>query len=136
MAKNDFISRQNQKDRNCITFCENFGFQRCIDMMQLALRDKRFCSDKFGRQRLEKLISGIAYYNDSYIDAYYQNPESDVKQNHMDEALREIWGEDLVPFPERYDYISQYNYNVAHRQKRSQNKKHKVPKKPKHKGGK
>ena len=35
------------------------------------------------------------------------------RQEELDRCLREIWGEDLVPFYERYDELKKFKYDKA-----------------------
>mgnify|MGYP001656674661 FL=1 len=47
--------------------------------------------------------------------AFHPDPEQDYMQEQLDGALREIFGDDLVPFAERHPYIRGIDYTKKRR---------------------
>ena len=47
---------------------------------------------------------------DEYQLAFTDHAEADYKQEKLDAALREIWGDDLQTFYERYPCIKKIDY--------------------------
>lgn len=114
MAKNNYLAKQKAVQQAIYNAGEEIGMQRLWDAVQLALRDPEVVGkDSFGRQRMEKLYKGIKKYVDGYHTAFTGDAEADYHQEKMDAALREIWGDDLTPFRERYPKLKQYGYDKA-----------------------
>ena len=111
MAKNNYAARMQEEKQFFLTVGEQTGFQRCLDLVQLCLRDpKVVCNDAWGRERLKRLFVALAEYDKEYAPAFQCGDESDVLQEHLDRQLREIAGDDLAPFAERYPYIKMQRY--------------------------
>ena len=114
MGRNDFLAKQKAVQQAVYNAGEEIGMQRMWDAIQLALRDPEIMGkDTLGRQRMEKVYKGIQKYVDGYHTAFTNAVEADYYQEKMDDALREIWGEDLTPFRERYPQLKQYGYDKA-----------------------
>lgn len=114
MAKNDFLARQKARDQALFEAGERIGMQRMWDAMQLALRNPEIVGkDTMGRKRLEKVYEGTKQEIAKYHKAFTKDVEADYLQEKMDQALGEIWGEDLTPFHERYSELKQYGYDKA-----------------------
>ena len=60
--------------------------------------------------RLEKLFQKVKELDDYYQNAYSRHVEADAKQEEMDGVLKELYGEELIKFPERYPFVKQYGY--------------------------
>lgn len=112
MAKNDYLARQKARDKAIFAAGEDIGMQRMWDAVQIALRDPEVMGkDTMGRKRIEKLYHGVKAKMSLYYKAFSNDVEADYTQEKLDEALREIWGEDLEPFDQRYPTIKQYGYD-------------------------
>lgn len=86
--------------------------QRMWDAVQLALRNPEVMSkDILGRGRIQKLYEGVKAEMSKYYKAFTPDVEADYIQQKLDDALREIWGEDLQSFEERYPAIKQPGYD-------------------------
>lgn len=111
MAKNNFLEKQRAERQAYLSVGEETGFQRCFDLVQLCLRDPKVVgNDAWGRERLKRLFVALAEYDKEYAPAFQCGDESDVLQEHLDRQLREIAGDDLAPFAERYPYIKMQRY--------------------------
>lgn len=71
--------------------------------------------DIFGRSRIEKVYHGLMDMDKLYGPAHTTHVDADVLQEKLDANLREIWGEDLTPYRERYPYIKRPGYDKAQR---------------------
>ena len=112
MARNDFLRKQKERDKAVFEAGERIGMQRMWDAMQLALRNPEIVGkDIHGRGRLEKIYAGIKAEIDQYHEAFTNDVEADYCQEKLDAALREIWGEDLTPFRERYNELKETRYD-------------------------
>lgn len=114
MAKNDYLARQKARDRAVFEAGEEIGMQRMWDAVQLALRKPSVVNkDIHGRLRLEKLYQGVKEVMDTFHPAFTADVEADWHQEKLDDALREIWGDELEPFKDRYPTIKQHGYDKA-----------------------
>ena len=105
-AKNEFLRKRDERDQKFLDAGEDMGMQKMWDYVQQALRETDVVSnDIFGRNRLEKLYKRVSELADHYHPAFTKDREADNRQEELDGVLREVWGEDLVPFYERYPYL-------------------------------
>lgn len=87
------------------------GKQQIVDYLTLVLRDPKYVKkDIHGRKRIELIFVGLHDYERRYEKAYTVDKEADVAQQHLDDELREVYGDDLVPFAERQPDVVQLNY--------------------------
>lgn len=111
MAKNNYAARMQEEKQFFLTVGEQTGFQRCFDLVQLCLRDPKVVgNDAWGRERLKRLLKVLAEYDKEYAPAFQCGNESDVLQEHLDRRLREVAGDDMATFKERYPYIKMQRY--------------------------
>lgn len=90
------------------------GKQQIVDYLTLVLRDPVYVAkDIHGRERIAKILVGLHEYEKKFEKAYTKDKEADVAQEHLDAMLREVYGDDLVPFAERQPDVMQMNYNKA-----------------------
>lgn len=114
MANNEYLKRREQRDRECFRAGLITGMQIVHDFVTLALRRRKAMGkDIFGRGRIDKLFEEVEWLDDYYSPAFSKHKEADAKQEEMDGELRELYGDQLVKFPERYPYIKQYGYDKA-----------------------
>jgi hypothetical protein len=114
MAKNDYLSKQKAMQQGFLDVGEQFGIQKVWDYLQITLRDPAVMGkDTFGRKRLEKIYKNLNRLVDEYHTAFTSDKEADYKQEQLDAQLREIWGEDLVPFYKRYPELKKIDYGKS-----------------------
>lgn len=90
------------------------GIQKAWDYIQLVLTDPAVMSTHaVTRERLEKIYTAMRDVAGRYADCFTTDVEADVRQEELDARLREIWGDDLQTFYERYPYIKQFNYGKS-----------------------
>jgi hypothetical protein len=67
--------------------------------------------DTFGKDRLLKVVKGIGDYIDKYQPAWEKTNETDYYQVKLDDALAEVYGEELRDsFHSRYEVAPEYDY--------------------------
>ena len=114
MGGNKYLERQRQRDQAFLDAGERMGIQKMWDYFQIALRDPEIMGrDVFGRQRLEKIYKKTGELANYYHTAFTDDKEADVVQEQMDRALREIWGDDLTTFYDRYPELKKMDYTKS-----------------------
>lgn len=114
MSRNGYLEKKAAKDRALIEAGVQCGKQQIVDYLTLVLRDPDYVGkDIFGRERIEKVLVGLHEYEMMFDKAYTKHKEADVAQKHLDDMLREVYGDDLVPFAERQPDVLQMDYSKA-----------------------
>lgn len=114
MGKNGYLEKKAAKDQALIEAGIACGKQQIVDYLTLVLRDPDYVGkDIFGRERIEKIFVGLHHYEKKFENAYTRHKEADVAQDHLDNMLREVYGEDLVPFSKRQPDVVQMKYDKA-----------------------
>lgn len=114
MGKNDYLAKQRAMQQGFLDVGEQFGMQKMWDFLQLALRNPNVMKkDIFGRSRLEPIYEELKRLADEYSIAFTMDKEADYKQEQLDAQLREIWGDDLAPFCERYPELKKIDYGKS-----------------------
>ena len=112
--KNTYLERQRERDQKFLDAGERMGIQKMWDYMQIALRDPEIMGkDVFGRKRMEKLFKKSKELAEYFHTAFTDDKEADLIQRDMDAALRDIWGDDLSPFYDRYPELKQLSYKKS-----------------------
>lgn len=111
MAKNAYLERQKADRQNMLDIGMEMGFQKCWDLVQIALRDPEVVGkDTFGKERFKRLYKGLVKAEHDFGGALTGSVDADYLQEKLDDNLREIWGDGLHPFKDRYPYIKQTSY--------------------------
>ena len=111
---NPFLAKIDAERQNCFVAGCEITAQQMFDMMCLALHDPEIMGkDSFGAKRLKKVHNAMYEFEKKYHDAWVHKEESDYLQEKLDAALREIFGEDLAPFKERYPLTREWDYFKA-----------------------
>ena len=111
-SKNAYLEKQRKLQQGFLDVGEEMGLQKMWDYMQIALRDPEIMGkDVFGRKRLEKLYNKCSELAEYYKVAFTFQGEADVRQRDFDAQLKEVWGEDLCKFYDRYPYIKKMKYD-------------------------
>jgi hypothetical protein len=120
MSKNDYLAKQKALMQASFETGEEIGMQRMWDYIQIALRSPEVMGkDTLGKSRMEKLYKKTVELADQFRLAFTTDPEADYAQEQLDAALREVWGDDLQTFYERYPQIKRIDYNKPHKDRRS-----------------
>ena len=104
-----YLRKLKQKEAEDINLGMEYGEQYALDMMMIALhRDFGW-----GYDRIKRLMVAIGDKSDYYGEALHRCMEQDVKQEQMDNELRDIVKDkqEFIPFRERYPGIRNYGYN-------------------------
>lgn len=108
---NAYLDKQRKRDQEFFMAGMNTGMQIASDYLQIALRDpEAMGKDTFGRKRIEKILQKCMELDDHFSVAFSGDVDADHAQEEMDALLREIYGDDLVPFKERYPNVKQFGY--------------------------
>lgn len=111
-SKNDLIKQLKERDRKTFSAGLYMGMQIAADYFQIALRDPSVMGkDTFGRKRIEKINEKTMELDDYFNTAFSSHVEAERYQEEMDRLLREIYGDDLVPFNERYPNLKNIKYD-------------------------
>ena len=114
MAKNAYLAKQQAIQQGMLDVGMDTGFQKCWDLIQIVLHDPKVMGkDTFGKERMKKLFLALREVEKELGKAWLPSIErdADVMQRDLDALLKEIWGEDLQPFQERYPYIKKPDYS-------------------------
>lgn len=119
MAKNDYLAKQKALMQASFETGEEIGMQRMWDYIQIALRSPEVMGkDTIGKSRMKKLYKKTVELADQFRLAFTTDPEADYVQEQLDAALREVWGDDLQTFYERYPQVKRIDYTKPHRDRR------------------
>lgn len=116
MARNDYLERQNAMKQAYFDAGEEVGIQKMWDFLQMALRHPKVVRDDiWGHDRIKRLFTVLTEIAEEYNIAFTDHPEADVKQEEMDSVLREVWGDELKTFYERYPNLKKFDYTKPHK---------------------
>lgn len=114
MGKNGYLQKRQAMNQGFLDVGEQLGMQKMWDYIQIVLRDPDIMGrDTFGETRLEKIHEGLKVVADEYHTAFTDDKEADYYQEKMDRKLKEIWGDKLSPFYERYPQLKKLGYDKA-----------------------
>lgn len=112
--KNDYAKKRQAMNQGFLEVGMDTGFQKCWDLIQVALRDPEFMGkDIFGKNRIKKLHQALMKYEKEFGRAWLTTMynDADVCQRNLDAKLGEIWEDELCPFKDRYPYVKQIDYS-------------------------
>lgn len=114
MAVNGYLTKRAGFNQALLDIGIQCGKQQIMDYMTIALRDPNVVgNDIFGRERILKVFAAIEALDKEFVDAYALEAESDYLQEKLDQKLREVYGDELVPFHVRQPHIKQPGYQKA-----------------------
>lgn len=113
-GKNAYLKKQLAERQAVLDIGEELGMQKMWDYIQIVLRDPEIMGrDTFGKERINRIFNGLKELADHYHVAFTDDKEADYYQEKLDAALREIHGDELQVFYERYPYIKKMDYNKS-----------------------
>lgn len=113
-GNNAYLMKKKAERQAALDIGEEIGMQKMWDYVQICLRDPDIMGkDTFGKDRIVKLYDALKKEVDFYHVCFTDDKEADYFQEKMDAELREIWGDELQPFYERYPYIKKFDYSKA-----------------------
>lgn len=116
---NAFLAKQQAIQQRMLEVGMDTGFQKCWDLIQLCLRDPEAVGkDTFGKDRIKRLYTALKKYEKELGTAWLptQEKDADVKQRDLDALLKEVWGDELCPFYERYPNIKKTDYTKGRKE--------------------
>ena len=117
MAKSDYLAKRDADRQRFFDVGEEMGIQKCWDYIQIVLRDPDVMGkNTMGKARIKKVYTKLAELAEHYKTAFSDDKEADFRQEELDGVLREIWGEELVVFKDRYPYIKEQSYKKGKEQ--------------------
>lgn len=103
---NDYIKRRDSKVMAFREAEKDTTMQFMTDTLMLTLNDpETMGKDVFGEKRLAIVIQGWCKKIDMYYPALEKGDEQDYYQEKMDQALRKIIKDKLIPFAKRYYWL-------------------------------
>lgn len=115
---NAFLQRQEMLNQKMLEVGMDTGFQKCWDLLQIALHDPKVMGkDIFGKERIKKLYWAMRELEKELGKAWspIKEKDADVLQRDLDSLLGEIWGAELCPFKDRYPWIKQPDYSKGNK---------------------
>ena len=114
MAVNGYLTKRAGFNQALLDSGIQCGKQQIMDYMTIVLRDPNVVGNNiFGRERILKVFAAIEALDKEFVDAYALEAESDYLQEKLDQKLREVYGDELVPFHVRQPHIKQPGYKKA-----------------------
>ena len=99
----NYAQRRDALIRTAAEAGEMVGRQKMADLMALALNDPAVMGkDVLGPERIKRVYVKIHELEAKLAQAWRKGDEQDYAQAKMDRELRRIFGNDFVPFSERY----------------------------------
>lgn len=113
-AKNAYLAKQMAVKQALIDAGMASGKQQIVDYLTVALRDPDVVlDDAWGRERIDRLFAKLEALDKEFADAYTPSREADYLQEKLDRLLREVYGDELVPFAVRQPDIKQVGYDKS-----------------------
>ena len=110
--KNSFLAKQEERLQWYLDTGIDRGMQSVIDYVCIALNDPELMGKNvMGKVRLQKLNAKLKEIASYYETAFTDDVEADYIQEQLDRRLREIFGDELMPFEKRYPYFKKIKYN-------------------------
>ena len=111
---NAYLDKKEKREQTLLDIGLTCGKQQMVDYITCVLRNPLYVgTDIFGRGRIDKVLAGLMDYDKKYKKAYTLDKEADVAQQHLDGELRQVYGDDLVPFEERQPDVKILGYEKS-----------------------
>lgn len=105
---NEYIRRRDARVNAYREAEQDTTIQFMTDTLMLTLNDPEIMGkDVFGAKRLAIVIEGWGKKWDLFHGALELGDEREYFQEKLDQVLRKIVGDKLVPFNERYEWLSE-----------------------------
>jgi hypothetical protein len=106
MGKNGYLQRQKIRDTVYQQAATDTERQYLVDLFCIVLNDPAVMGhNALGKVRLTRVVKAVAVEYDRWKEALTTHDEADYYRAKMDAILKDILGDDLVPFEKRYDWI-------------------------------
>lgn len=99
----NYAQRRDALIRTAAEAGEMVGRQRMADLMALALNDPAVMGkDVLGPERIKRVYARLYELEAELAQAWRKGDEQDYAQARLDRELKRIFGNEFVPFSERY----------------------------------
>lgn len=117
MPKNDFLSRQKEREHAAFEGGIRVGRQQMCDFLTLALRDPEVMGkNTFSGKRILKVLNRIEELMAEFSPAFEKHDEADYYQAMLDKLLRQAYGDEIregfYDFSDRYD-VKKFDYQTG-----------------------
>lgn len=114
----DFLKKQRAIQQGMLNVGMDTGFQKCWDLLQIALHDPKVMGkDTFGKKRIKKIYWAMKELEKdlgrAWLPSLYN--DADVQQRNLDALLKEIWEDELCPFDKRYPCVKKPDYSKGNK---------------------
>lgn len=114
---NAYLQKKHEEAQYYLNLGEAIATQKMWDIFQIVLHDPAVMGkDTFGKTRFARIYKEMKAMVDEYHTAFTSHKEADYYQELLDRQLREIWGDELRTFYERYPDIKKIQYDKARRE--------------------
>lgn len=112
MKQSGYLKRQADVQDKLLRIGTEVGQQQVFDALALALRDPEIMSAKgvLGPAKVKTVCQRVQEIVQEFADAWSPGPEQDYQQDRLDRALKDIFGEELQPFKQRYPFMKEQKY--------------------------
>lgn len=112
MAKNNYLARQQARDREFFEAGMRTGAQLATDFVTQSLTDPEVMTKNrvLGVGTLNKVFANCKKLDEHFSLAFSDHVEADYIREEWDAVMREIYGEDADPFNKRYPYAKDFKY--------------------------
>lgn len=111
---NAYLDKKKEREQTLLDIGVTCGKQQIVDYLTIVLRDPVIMGkDTFGSERIEKVLVRLMQLDDEFRGAYTIDKEADYLQEKLDQKLRELYGDGLIPFSERQPYVKQMGYKKS-----------------------
>lgn len=111
-AKNEFLRRRDERDREYYEAGMRTGAQLVVDFVTQSLHDPNVMGKNriLSRSTLEKVFANCTKLDDYYSLAFTKHVEADARREEWDKVLKEIYADDTDPFEKRYPDATKFSY--------------------------
>ena len=106
---NKYLEEKSRREQHIFELGEQIGIQKMLDYIYIAMNQL----DGYGHDRCCRIYKKLVELTDYFHPAFTDNVEADYKQEQLDGLLRQICGEDFVPFYERYPELKKIDYSKS-----------------------
>lgn len=111
MARNGYLERRQEEIDAWMIAQKHTTIQYMVDTFMVVLHDPDIMGkDTFGKERIKKVVKAWMETYNIFHEAMEKTPEADYWQEKLDGKLRDILGDELVPFAERYEWLKKTQY--------------------------
>ena len=111
---NAYLDKKASREQALLDIGVTCGKQQMIDYIACVLRNPKYVGKRtLGRDAIDKIMVGLMDYDKEYEAAYTLDKEADVAQQHLDDELRQLYGDELIPFEVRQPHIRILGYDKS-----------------------